>query len=288
MCFFLLFGHFQFFIAIFALFTLHLVDFNGGRIDQNTLKCLESAGQATAQRLNKSFHPCRRPITFFLLGVYTSIRPSVCLSLSVCRRVCVFASVSQRLCAVYVVCCQRGRHAFTPRERRGFRPEVCCRIDLIAAVYLQSRVSRNSQALADETKLISLYAGSQTRCTQSRRVSAAESKLWYKQGAEIAVVHTLKPCRCIVCPPECFYCFICAIVPTAITALFAFSNFTEKTVWSFFGGGFGCNSFSSHRGCFHCCTGWINCSCCLVLISSNDTICLKALNKSRAYLCVCH
>lgn len=121
----------------------HSVIFTEGRIGRRTFQCLGSvwhesdrkpgvslSSLSTAERLNKSVHPCLLSISFFPLRVYTSIRPSTCLSLNVCRRVrCVCLSLSAFVCCVSCLwtvppppCIRTSRaESFSPRGLLGDR-----------------------------------------------------------------------------------------------------------------------------------------------------------------------
>lgn len=148
---------------------------------------------STVERLNKFFHPCFLPITFFLLRVYTSIRPSTCLPLkclragSAClpptRSVCV-------PCALFVDSAAATPCIRTSPAESFSRPEVFCSgIDLIAPVCLQSGASkphRNWQTRQN----CSAFIRRVRKQVAHKGVSGAESKLRHKRGAQIAVIRT--------------------------------------------------------------------------------------------------
>lgn len=117
----------------------------------------------------------------------------------------VFASVSQRLCAVYLVCgrCRR-RRAFARRERRVFRPEVCSGIDLIAPVYLQNRTGtgRRDKTVLTVRRAHKHFAHKDSPRVWSRGSTPAQTTRLNRHNPSTAaatVTHTLPivPLHCV-------------------------------------------------------------------------------------------
>lgn len=164
---------------------------------------------STVERLNKFFHPCFLPITFFLLRVYTSIRPSTCLPLkclragSAClpptRSVCV-------PCALFVDSAAATPCIRTSPAESFSRPEVFCSgIDLIAPVCLQSGASKPHRNWQTRQNCSARHTSrSQTGCAQRRVWSGeqtpAQTRCSNRRNPYTAkVIHTLDkmPLRCV-------------------------------------------------------------------------------------------
>lgn len=96
-------------------------------------------------------------VCFFSLQVYTAVRPSVCLSLNVCRRVSVCLPQSRSvLCAVCLVCGQAHSHL----AGWEFSPLAWLRDRFNCGGAFTKQSKAGAQELAGETKKLffSLYA----------------------------------------------------------------------------------------------------------------------------------
>lgn len=219
-----------------------------------------------------------------------SIHPSG--QVYVCRQVwCVCLSLSVFVCCVsclWTMHPARVRRAFTHREWRVSLPEVCSGIDLIAPVYLQSRVSSRTGTGRRDKTVLTIHrvhkhvAHKGSPCVWSREQTLVQTRCLncrnpYTVALCVTVIQTLDKVSLHCVPTGVFlqlhlYCraqprLLCSLLSPILQFSVQFLHQPTRL-------------FSQ--------AALDILLSLLVLISSNDTICLKALNKNRAYLCVCH